>query len=80
MLIIRSRASQDPRAAQYSREPVWYSPTYSASRSGDIVGSSDLWVTEFVLSVTMSKPSYAVSIMEFLKDLWRDERNFRRPV
>ena len=39
-----------------------------------IVGSGDLWVTEFVLTYD-GVPSYAVSIMEFREDWWPTKRN-----
>src|SRR4029077_12658577 len=39
-----------------------------------IVGSGDLWVTEFVLTYD-GKPSYAVSIMEFREGLVANRRN-----
>ena len=40
-----------------------------------IVGSGDLWVTEFVLSYT-GVPSYAVSIMEFRDGLVASETQY----
>jgi len=35
-----------------------------------IIGAGDLWVTEFVLTYD-GRPSYTVSIMEFLDGKWR---------
>ena len=44
-----------------------------------IVGSGDLWVTEFVLSYD-GKPSYTVSIMEFTDDkVTRETQYFADP-
>src|SRR6476660_8502194 len=40
-----------------------------------IVGSGDLWVTEFVLTYD-GKPSYAVSIMEFREGLVANETQY----
>jgi hypothetical protein len=40
-----------------------------------IIGSGDLWVTEFVLSYD-GKPSYAVSIMEFRDGLVASETQY----
>ncbi len=40
-----------------------------------IIGSGDLWVTEFVLSYD-SVPSYAVSIMEFREGLVANETQY----
>jgi hypothetical protein len=44
-----------------------------------IIGSGDLWVTEFVLTYD-DKPSYTVSIMEFRGDkVWRETQYFADP-
>lgn len=40
-----------------------------------VIGSGDLWVTEFVLSYD-GKPSYAVSIMEFRDELVARETQY----
>jgi len=40
-----------------------------------IIGSGDLWVTEFILSYD-GKPSYAVSIMEFREGLVANETQY----
>ena len=44
-----------------------------------IVGSGELWVTEFILTYD-GKPSYTVSIMEFKGDkVWRETQYFADP-
>jgi len=44
-----------------------------------IIGSGDLWVTEFILSYD-GKPSYTVSVMEFRGDkVWRETQYFADP-
>jgi ketosteroid isomerase-like protein len=44
-----------------------------------IIGSGDLWVTEYILSYD-GKPSYTVSIMEFRGDkVWRETQYFADP-
>ncbi|MGB8321424.1 MAG: nuclear transport factor 2 family protein [Candidatus Acidiferrum sp.] len=44
-----------------------------------IIGSGDLWVTEFILTYD-GKPSYTVSIMEFRGDkVWRESQYFADP-
>src|SRR5271155_2759452 len=44
-----------------------------------IIGSGDLWVTEFILTYD-GKPSYTVSIMEFTGDkVWRETQYFADP-
>jgi hypothetical protein len=44
-----------------------------------IIGSGDVWVTEFVLTYD-DKPSYTVSIMEFRGDkVWRETQYFADP-
>jgi len=40
-----------------------------------IIGSGDLWVTEFILSYD-GKPSYAVSIMQFREGLVANETQY----
>jgi SnoaL-like domain len=46
---------------------------------GRIIGSGDLWVTEFILSYD-GKPSYTVSIMEFRDDkVARETQYFADP-
>ncbi|MDB5413836.1 MAG: hypothetical protein JWR10_2171 [Rubritepida sp.] len=53
------------RAIQESRQVQPNEKHFAVQR---IVGSGDLWVTEFVLTYD-GKPSYVVSIMEFRNDL-----------
>lgn len=67
----RGRANiQSQRASQPSKK------RFSIRR---IVGSGDLWVTEFVLTYD-GKPSYTVSIMEFEGDkVARETRYFADP-
>ena len=44
-----------------------------------IVGSGDLWVTEFILTYD-GKPSYTVSVMEFKGEkVWRETQYFADP-
>jgi hypothetical protein len=64
------RNIQDQRASQPS------SKRFSIRR---IIGSGDLWVTEFILTYD-SKPSYTVSIMEFKGDkVARETQYFADP-
>ncbi|MGA2292267.1 MAG: nuclear transport factor 2 family protein, partial [Bradyrhizobium sp.] len=50
-------------------------PNKKRFRVRRIIGSGDLWVTEFVLSYD-GKPSYAVSIMEFREGLVVNETQY----
>jgi ketosteroid isomerase-like protein len=44
-----------------------------------IIGSGDLWVTEYILTYD-GRPSYTVSIMEFRGDkVWRETQYFADP-
>ena len=61
---------QDQRASQPNKK------RFSVRR---IIGSGDLWVTEFVLTYD-GKPSYTVSIMEFVGDkVARETQYFADP-
>jgi SnoaL-like domain len=54
-------------------------PSQKRFRVRRIIGSGDLWVTEFILTYD-SKPSYTVSIMEFKDDkVARETQYFADP-
>ena len=76
---IRNRANGSAAGATY-RESRFVQPNQKRFTVRRIVGSGDLWVTEFMLSYD-GIPSYAVSIMEF-RDGTGGQRNaiFRRSV
>jgi hypothetical protein len=57
---------QNQRASQPSKK------RFTVQR---IIGSGDLWVTEFILTYD-GKPSYTVSIMEFEKEKCRRETQY----
>ena len=51
----------------------------SVSLYGEVIGSGDLWVTEYILTYD-GKPSYTVSIMEFSGDkVARETQYFADP-
>ena len=64
------RNIQSQRASQPSKK------RFTVQR---IIGSIDLWITEFILTYD-GKPSYTVSIMEFRDDkVWRETQYFADP-
>ena len=76
-LIIRNRASGS--AAGNIQESRFVQPNKKRFAVRRMIGSGDLWVTEFVLSYN-SIPAYAVSIMEFRGGGGQRNAIFHRPV
>ena len=73
-LIIRNRASGS--AAEHNiQESRFVQPNKKRFTVRRIIGSGDLWVSEFVLSYD-GIPSYAVSIMEFREGLVAHETQY----
>src|SRR5450631_4451210 len=72
-LIIRNRASGSTAGTTFKRaDSCSHKKRFTVRR---IVGSGDLWVTEFILSYD-GIPSYAVSIMEFREGLVANETQY----
>ena len=63
------------RGRRNIQESRFVQPNKKRFTIGRIVGSGDLWVTEFVLTYD-DKPSYAVSIMEFREGLIANETQY----
>ncbi len=63
------------RGRRYIQESRFVQPNTKRFTVRRIVGSGDLWVTEFVLSYD-GIPSYAVSIMEFRDGLVANETQY----
>ena len=63
------------RGRRNIQESRFVQPNKKAFRVQRIVGSGDLWVTEFVLTYD-GAPSYAVSIMEFHDGLVTNETQY----
>ena len=72
-LIIRNRASGSAAGTTFERASV--QPNKKRFTVRRIIGSGDLWVTEFVLTYD-GIPFYAVSIMEFRAGLVANETQY----
>ncbi len=73
-LIIRNRASRSAVGTTFKRAE-FVQPNKKRFAVRRIVGSGNLWVTEFVLTYD-GIPSYAVSIMEFREGLVANETQY----
>ena len=73
-LNIRNRASGSAAGTTF-RRAEFVQPNKKRFTVQRIIGSGDLWVTEFVLSYD-GVPSYAVSIMEFREGLVANETQY----
>src|SRR3954447_20104091 len=73
-LIIRNRASEFA-AGRPSKKVALFSQNQKGFTVRRIIGSGDLWVTEFVLTYD-GIPSYTVSIMEFREGLVAHETQY----
>ena len=63
------------RSRYYIQESRFLEPNKKRFTVQRIIGSGDLWLTEFVLTYD-GKPSYAVSIMEFREGLVANETQY----
>jgi hypothetical protein len=69
------QSGEQIRGRQNIQESRFVQPNKKRFAVRRIVGSGDLWVTEFVL-IYDGKPSYAVSIMEFREGLVANETQY----
>jgi hypothetical protein len=76
----RSCVFNQLRAARPKKAQTWASqPSKKRFTVRRIIGSGDLWITEFILTYD-GKPSYTVSIMEFRDDkVARETQYFADP-